>query len=320
MGIKMNPDNLGRLKKINLRNVFVSEPGDFTPWLAEDKNLQLLGETIGLELELESQEKNVGPYRADLLCKEITTDSYVLIENQLEKTDHTHLGQLLTYAAGLDAVSIIWVASVFSEQHRAALDWLNEHTDDHINLFGLEVELWSIGDSAVAPKFNIVSKPNNWSRAIKKTSFIPQNNIQRIQMDYWTSFVDYLSGTAEIDAEEPRPRHWLYFETGISGCRLVSNIKPYEDEPEIRVEVRCMGRNGKSMYEALYTHRDEIEKELGLKLSWRLPEDTKNSQAYISRVADFKNRLDWSDQFKWMASNLKRFLDVFRAFFEKLEK
>ena len=157
---------LGRLEKVELRTAWSSESGDFTPWLAMDENLELLGDTIGLDLELEAQEKSVGPFRADILCKETTTGNWVLIENQLERTDHTHLGQLLTYAAGLEAVNIVWVAERFTEEHRATLDWLNEITDDRFNFFGLEVELWRIGGSNMAPKFNVVSKPNDWTKTI----------------------------------------------------------------------------------------------------------------------------------------------------------
>ncbi len=151
---------LGRLEAVDPREIWKSEAGDFTPWLAQEENLSLLGDTIGIEMELEAKEKDVGPFRADVLCKDIATGHWVLIENQLEKTDHTHLGQLLTYAAGLQAVTIIWVAVKFTEEHRAALDWLNEITDESINFFGLEVELWRIGESPVAPKFNVVSQPN----------------------------------------------------------------------------------------------------------------------------------------------------------------
>ncbi len=163
----MKTEPLGRLKKVDLREVFTSEAGDFTPWLAQEENLKLLGETIGIDLELEAQEKDVGPFRADILCKDTATDNWVLIENQLERTDHTHLGQLLTYAAGLDVVTIVWVADHFSEEHRATLDWLNERTDEKINFFGLEVELWRIGDSPIARKFNVVSQPNDWTRSVQ---------------------------------------------------------------------------------------------------------------------------------------------------------
>jgi hypothetical protein len=138
----MSIKTLGRLQKVELREAWLSESRDFTPWLAQEENLNLLGEAIGIELELESQEKDVGPFRADILCKDTSTDNWVLIENQLERTDHSHLGQLLTYAAGLNAVTIVWIAERFTEEHRATLDWLNERTDEKINLFGLEIELW----------------------------------------------------------------------------------------------------------------------------------------------------------------------------------
>src|SRR3989338_5471256 len=157
---------LGKLEKVDLRQIWQTEGQDFTPWLAREENLEMLGEVIGMELELEAQEKDVGPFRADILCKNTEDESLVLIENQIERTDHKHLGQLLTYAAGLQSVTIVWVAAKFTEEHRAALDWLNEITDKKFRFFGLEVELWKIGNSAAAPKFNVISKPNNWSKTV----------------------------------------------------------------------------------------------------------------------------------------------------------
>src|SRR6267143_5357689 len=162
---------LGRLERIDLRDIWTSEAADFTPWLAQSENLEVLATTLGIEqLELEAQEKLIGPFRADILCKDIGSDQWVLIENQLERTDHLHLGQLLTYAAGLQAVTIVWIAAKFTEEHRATLDWLNKITDDSIRFFGLEVKLWRIGASPAAPSFDIVSKPNNWSQSVKQAA------------------------------------------------------------------------------------------------------------------------------------------------------
>lgn len=144
---------LGRLERVNPRLYWGSEAAEFTPWLADEENIALLGETIGLELEVEAQEKGVGPFRADILCKDTLTGHYVLIENQLERTDHLHLGQLMTYAAGLDAATVVWVARQVTDEHRAALDWLNRITARDFNFFGLEVELWRIGDSPLAPNY-----------------------------------------------------------------------------------------------------------------------------------------------------------------------
>ncbi len=184
---------LGRLVKVNIRDYWEREDNDFTPWLAEEENIRLLGNSIGIDLELEAQEKEVGLFRADLLCKDTATGDFVLVENQLERTDHGHLGQLLTYASGLNAVTIIWIALRFTEEHRAALDWLNEITDESIRFFGLEIELWKIGDSDLAPKFNLVATPNDWSKTVigaaKNIEKAQQTGIKKLQIDYWTASV-----------------------------------------------------------------------------------------------------------------------------------
>ena len=179
--------HLARLERVDLRHAWKGEATDFTPWLATPENITLLGESISLELEVDSQEKDVGPYRADILCRDTVTNQYVLVENQLEKTDHTHLGQLLTYAAGLDAVTIVWVARQFTDEHRAALDWLNDSTGAKLNFFGLEIELWKIGDSPMAPKFNVVSSPNDWSAAVQEQAAAAQSGTLVISSDSTSS-------------------------------------------------------------------------------------------------------------------------------------
>lgn len=122
---------LGRLQQVDLRTAWISEAGGFTPWLAQEENLCLLGKTIGIDLELEAQERNVGPFRADILCKDTTSNNWVLIENQLDRTDHTHLGQLLTYAAGLDADTIV-CQDDWPRQH----EWLRVHLEKLHHVFG----------------------------------------------------------------------------------------------------------------------------------------------------------------------------------------
>ena len=143
-------NQMGHLEKVDLRDIWKTEAGDFTPWLGTAENIQLLGDTVRLDLEVEAQEKQVGPFRADILCKDTASGAWVLIENQLERTDHNHLGQLMTYTAGLNAVTIIWIADRFTDEHRAAMDWLNEITAEDFVFLGIEVELWKTGDSNVA--------------------------------------------------------------------------------------------------------------------------------------------------------------------------
>mgnify|MGYP003117364751 CR=1 FL=1 len=209
---------LGRLKRIDLRNIWRTEAQDFTPWLAQTENMEILADTLGLELEVEAQERNVGPFRADILCKDLDDDSWVLIENQLERTDHNHLGQLLTYGAGLNTVTIIWIAEKFTDEHRAALDWLNDITDESFKFFGLEVELWRIGDSAPAPKFNIISKPNEWSRSVGKASKRIEasalTETKQMQLEFWQQLHQQLQGHPFLRARKPRPQHWTTYSFG----------------------------------------------------------------------------------------------------------
>ena len=218
---------LGQMKKEpDLRKVWDKEDRDFTPWLAEH-GLELLGDTIGIDLELNSQEQSVGPFKADILCKDTVTDKWVLIENQIERTDHTHLGQILTYGAGLEATTIVWIAKQFSEEHRAALDWLNEITDERFNFVGLEIELWQIDNSPIAPKFNIVCKPNDWivGRSGTTTGGTGTTPDQQLKFDYWTAFVEYLSQQdSTLKVGKPAPWSFCQISIGRSGSSLLAYL------------------------------------------------------------------------------------------------
>src|ERR1700733_3361567 len=160
--------SLGRLTTMDLREVWSSEPGSFTPWLAQPENLQFLAEALGMPgLDLVGTEQAVDIFSADIVARAPDTGETVLIENQLERSDHTHLGQILTYAAGLDAAIIIWITRKFTDGHRAALDWLNSITTEKFAFFGVEVDAVKIGDSMPAPRFVVVARPNDWTRKLK---------------------------------------------------------------------------------------------------------------------------------------------------------
>ena len=222
---------LGRLDPVDLRKIWISEATSFTPWLARPENLAALGSVVGIDLELEAQERPVGPFRADILCKDRNTNAWVLIENQLERTDHGHLGQLLTYASGLDAVTIIWLAATFTEEHRAALDWLNKITDESFRFFGLEVELWRIGNSPAAPKFNVVSKPNAWSHSIKEGARALEetelSETKVMQRAYWADLNDALKkyGGPISGNKKPQPQSWMTFPIGHSKIWLGAYVE-----------------------------------------------------------------------------------------------
>ncbi|OPX97380.1 MAG: hypothetical protein A4E58_01435 [Syntrophorhabdus sp. PtaB.Bin006] len=320
---------LGKLEKVDLRNVWTSESEHFTPWLAQPENLTLLGDAIGIELELEAQEKTVGPFRADILCKDTATDHWVLIENQLEKTDHVHLGQLLTYASGLKAVSIVWLARKFTEEHRAALDWLNEITDDQFNFFGLEVELWRIGDSPVAPKFNIVSKPNDWSKTVaegaRQVKTTGLSDSKALQRDFWTAFVDFAKEkSAGIKTTKPLPQHWMNIPIGRSGMRLCAIASFWDtvagtfSTHELRAELVLDDSNSKTYFKELETDKEQIEKEIGEPLTWHNPPEKRTCRVYVRKSANLQDKSKWPEQHAWLVEKLGLFRKVFAERVKKL--
>ncbi len=326
----MTNETLGRLEKVELRDFWLSEAGDFTPWLAEENNISLLAESIGLELEVEAQEKNVGPFRADILCKDVSTDEWVLIENQLERTDHIHLGQLMTYAAGLNAVTIVWIAAKFTEEHRAALDWLNDITDERFKFFGLEVELWRIGDSLAAPKFNIVSTPNEWSRSISNAAKTAQQSElsegKKTQLEFWTGFRDYLATKqTPLTATKPLPQHWMNLQLGRSGTKMTAIASFYNNEKqtfdigEIRAQVDLVGKDAKAFYSLLEQQKESIEAELGRPLNWHNPEDKQSSRIFLSTAADLNDRTKWPEYFHRLQVDLESLRAVFRGRVQKLD-
>ena len=236
----INDQSLGRLKPIDLRTIWASEPAGFTPWLAEPENLVVLSETLGLNLELVTVEKEVGSFRADIVCRDTDTEALVLIENQLEQTDHDHLGKLLTYAAGLQAVIVVWLADRFRDEHRATLDWLNEITHQDSRFFGLEIELWRIGDSPAAPKFNIVSMPNDWSRAVRETGDSELSELKLMQREYWAELHDRLDavGGPVRSNRKPMPSSWMSYPIGVAGWARGRNAYLREVRPGFALPFR----------------------------------------------------------------------------------
>ncbi len=179
---------LRRLESVELRRFWASEDGDFTKWLAQPENLQLLSQTLGFELQLVGTEEHIGDFRADILCKDPHDASWIIIENQFGKTDHKHLGKLLTYAAILQATKVIWIAQSFLEEHRIILEWLNMMANYRVRFYGVEIELWQIGHALPLPQFNVVCQANMLSPSSHET--IMSKNAERMLLDFWTQFAE----------------------------------------------------------------------------------------------------------------------------------
>ncbi|WP_347267330.1 DUF4268 domain-containing protein [Paracoccus sp. (in: a-proteobacteria)] len=315
----------GRLERVDLRAAWASEPQHFTPWLAQEENLALLGETLGIELELEAQERAVGPFRADILCKDMADGSWVLIENQLERTDHTHLGQLLTYAAGLQAVTIIWIASRFADEHRAACDWLNEITSENIRIFALEVELWRIGPSPVAPKFNIVSKPNDWSTAVALgRKGIEEGAVSELKAGYlgfWQAFNERLSAASRtIRPRKPAPKQWMDYSAGKTGVTIRLELTERTRRLRVSLYLNASDPLPSIWFARLEAERAQIEAEIGASLDWDPMPNRQSARIGLTLTdADPTDEADWPRQHDWLLVQLLAFDRVFRPRVSRLE-
>lgn len=312
----MSRIHLGKLEPEALRKAWPDEALDFTPWLAQAENLADLGNTIGIDLELVSTEQYVGPFRADILCRDTTTGRYVLIENQLEATDHTHLGQLLTYAAGLKAMAVVWLARKFTDEHRATLDWLNEITKGELCCLGLEIELWRIGDSAMAPKLNIVCQPNEWTNRVAATHPEGLTDLSQFYLEYWTQFKAYVdSHTTRIKARQPYPQYWTEFAVGRAGFAI--QIWMSVKDKSLDVNLAIKNDDAKRYFHLLLQQKAAIESALG-QVRWQEVENGKWS--YISQwcAMDPATKAQWPEQFAWLLERVETFRRVFEPILKSL--
>lgn len=304
--------DLGRITKLDVRDVWRHEAADFTPWMARPENLAQLGAALGMELELEDTEVAAGPFSADLLARETDTEELVVVENQLEKTNHDHLGKAITYAAVLGASTVVWVSPRFTEEHRQALDWLNEHSVDSIAFFGVMPELWQIDQSRPAIRFSVVARPNEAVRrvAIARPGL---SEAKRTQLDWWTRFRDLLVERGVVQStQSPRPRYWFNVALGRTGIHLSNTANTYENTIGVRVYISNRGGAAEAILQQLRRDRVAIESEVECELAWDPNPDSADKTVAVVRAADLSDPASWDAELEWMVETTRRFLAAFR--------
>jgi hypothetical protein len=303
--------NLGTLKKIDLREAWKHEANDFTKWLAEEQNLSLLADEIGFELKLVQVEAEVGDFSADILAEEQNTSRKIIIENQLEATDHNHLGQIITYASGYNAGVIVWVVRDVREEHRHAIDWLNEHTDETIEFFLVKIELWQIGDSQFAPKFDIIYKPNDWAKTVKGGTGGNQEltETRLKQLEFWTAFRDYAQQQqTKLRFQKPQPQNWIVLGLGFGGTAYLS-LTLSSREGDLGVELYIP--DNKVLFEQLLARKADIEQNLGETANFMALPEKKASRVKVTMPGEFTDKEQWNSYFKWLLREADKFASVF---------
>lgn len=301
-------EKLGKLKKSSdLRMIWPHEAADFTKWLSEKENLELLGDTIGLDVVLEERESAVGGFSVDLYAQEEGTGRRIIVENQLEETDHDHLGKIITYASGKNAEVVVWIVKHARDEHRQAIEWLNQHTDENIAFFLLEMELWRIGESPWAPHFNIIERPNDWVKATKGVAGL--SSTKKLQLEFWEAFCDYAfrnqTFAEAFRRRKARPQHWYDLGLGISACHLSFTVNTQKKEAGIAIYIP----ENDDFFQFLKDRQKEIEASAGQSLQWR--EADKARQIGVKTKGDIKQGPEaWAPLFDWFIENALRLRDV----------
>lgn len=299
----MNPQpSLGRLSIVKPREVWPDEARDFTPWLL--RNSDVLSELLGMDLALERAEHPVGGFFLDIIGRDEATNQVVIVENQLAESDHRHLGQILTYAAGTRPTTIVWIATSFRSEHRAAIDWLNERTDEETRFFAVEIEVVRIGDSDPAPAFKLIAQPNDWgkqARTAAQTGGVSEKS--QLYWQFWSQFSERVRATHPTWTRGTSTKG-SYFAMS-AGTTFVNWVSAFRNDG-LAVQLEFIHPDPEmnaARLDALFMQKDTIETAFGGPLQWEHMEGLKATHLRIrTDVADVADQERWDEWITWLIS------------------
>ena len=303
---------LSKLEKVDLREVWKHEALDFTNWLAQSENLELLSDEIGIDISLIQTEASVGNFNVDILAEEENTGRKIVIENQLEPTNHDHLGKIITYASGFDAEIIVWIVKSVRDEHKQAIDWLNEHTDQKINIFAIQMEVWRIGESPYAPKFQVIAKPNDWAKAVKKaTNQTELSDTKLLQLDFWSKFKEYVQdNNGKIKLRKAYPQHWYDISFGFSNAHIALTVNSQSSQMACEIYIP----DSKQLFSCLFSKKNDIENELSENLIWEELPEKKASRIKLITKGELSNQIEWNQYHSWLLDKVTKFQKVFSKY------
>ena len=290
------------LQSQDVREYWEHEEREFTPWLADQirtEDVSELEDALGLDLEINQTEKSVGRYSVDILAEVVDDNRAVVIENQLDSSDHDHLGKSLAYASGVDADIIVWIAPRFYDEHRDAFQWLNQNSREGVNLFAIRVEVWTIGESEPAVRMNPIVEPSEWREKAQRPDE-ELSDTKELQEEFWTQFRDRIKETdTRLSARKPKPQHWYNNPIGKSGMHLSFVLNSRDSE----IRAQLIIKDDAEAYWALAEDREEIDAQLDRELVWMEPEETRankeRSRILFRKDADTENTDRWDEYQEW---------------------
>lgn len=314
---------LGKIEPVELRKVWQNEAYEFTPWLASEEGLEYLSDILGVSLQVVGTEQRVGPFKCDIIARiqdvEGEDEGIVVIENQLETTNHDHLGKIITYASGYNAKMLVWIAKEFSEEHRQALDWLNENLSD-IYVFGLEIGLIKINNSPPAVQLKTISSPNEWAKAIRTISTVERTETEMEHLQFWQQFKSYANDQTKYPIQftrKPFPQSWYEFSIGKSG--YIISLTRNTIQNRCGCEIYIINDEDKRIFEALLKRKESIEENLEASLEWQRLEGKKASRIIQYNNVEISNQEKWPEIFNWLYDRCARFYEVFLPHIKEID-
>ncbi len=306
---------LGKLEKGDLKEVWEPDSHQFTEWLAQKENLSTLSEEIGIDISLIQADAAIGKLKIDILAEEKDTSRKIVIMNKLEATSHDLFGKLITYASVFNAEIVIWIAQTIRSEQKRAIDWINEHTDDRLSLFAIELELWKIDESPFAPKFQAVSRPNDWAKAVQKTATRSDlSDAQVLQLDCWSRFREFAQNAGtKLRLGKPSPRNRYELDIGYSSAHLSLMFSKRSHQVSCELNIPA----SKDLFLELESFKEAIHSEVGSELEW-IPAGTRRAcRIRISRSGDIDDTGKWDVLFAWFVENAELFKTVFSKYIKK---
>lgn len=303
---------LGRLEEVDIRNLWIHEQYDFSSWLAQEENIELINNIIGMTLTEINKEVYTGSYRCDLVAIDETTANKVIIENQLEATNHDHLGKIITYASGLDADVIVWIVKDAREEHKRAIEWLNNNMTEDISFFLLEIHAYRIGNSLPAPKFEVIEQPNIFVNSTKSSKKEELNKTLANRLEFWTEFNEVVTekGTP-FNTRKPSTDHWYDVAIGTSDAHICITLVNKDN----RIGVELYIPNNKYLFDELIFNKDEIESKLGFPMRWdRLDKNKASRIIYYMPDFSFDNKDNHEELMSKIIEKVIVMRDVFKEY------
>ena len=313
---------LSKIDKLGLDEIWENE-NHFTEWLAKGennsiKNISILSEEIGIYFENIKTQFRAGRFIADIVADVAGGDGTVVIENQIKPTNHNHLGQIITYASTLDAKFVLWIVTDFTEEHHEAIDWLNRNISEGINFFLIQVEVYKIDNSeAAAPKFNVICKPNDWSKLAQRLASGDEvSGTQLLQMEYWDQLIkasEKSKTSLKFSAKaRPDPFYMLSFGKGGVHIELLMHTTKKQFRCEFYIE------DNKKLFDDLEAKKDNIEADLASlegDLKWeRLDDNVKKSRIFLTKDGDLRDKKSWNELNEWCIKTSDKFVEVFSRY------